>query len=224
MFEPLILNEKLLGHIFRDRHNTLFFGNRLASTETLASLFPQWKFLGLKQIHSTQWVGAQEYETPPTADAHFTQSHGLALIIRTADCIPILLSHPSYVAAIHAGWRGVAQGIFDHFPSDLPKKNCRAYIGPHIQASSFEVGINVLNEIVTAAKKWPVKESEYVLPHPDPQKAFVNLSRLVSAALESLGVEILHCSSINTFSDTQFFSFRRDREEAGRQLSWIVQH
>jgi copper oxidase (laccase) domain-containing protein len=128
------------------------------------------------------------------------------------------------VCAIHSGWKSTAQNIvgearkvFGDEPIEL------AAIGPHILRSSFEVGRDVAAQLMAAA---PSGTTEYDLSamHPDPKKVYFDLTELVRLQLRSAfgaKIEIVECLE-DTKQSIQFHSFRRDRERAERQYSFVV--
>jgi hypothetical protein len=79
----------------------------------------------LDQVHGCHAVRVDASALPagdpmPTADAAITTRTDVAVAVKAADCVPILLAHPAgAVAAIHAGWRGTAQGIAGRTVADL---------------------------------------------------------------------------------------------------------
>src|SRR5690606_11465694 len=98
--------------------NTLFFhGARDVSQEDLTELYPEFDFHALKQTHSCRLVPASKELLE--ADAHWTDQRKIALRISTADCLPVLVSHPAFICAIHAGWRGVHNGIIPESLNNL---------------------------------------------------------------------------------------------------------
>lgn len=155
-------------------------------------------------------------------DGLVTRVAGLAVTARTADCVPILLAHPSSgeVAAVHAGWRGAVAGVVPnaidvlaHDPAELV-----AAIGPHIRVGAFEIGEEVARELENAAGGRPVVDRSGERPHGD-------LAALVTLQLRDAGLppaaidDVARC----THSDAaNFFSHRRDRGRTGRHLSAIV--
>jgi len=103
---------------------------------------PQW----LQQTHSTRCV-VVENETNRDADAAITRSPLHPLVILTADCLPITLCNVqgNEIAAIHAGWRGLYQGIVESSLARMNSKACdlMAWIGPAICQNCYEVGEEV---------------------------------------------------------------------------------
>jgi polyphenol oxidase len=105
----------------------------------------------VNQVHGAHVVAAASYDgTSPDADGMWTQSPADVLIVKTADCAPVWLVDPEQkvVAVLHAGWRGVADGIASEGIQALTlaganPENVRAAIGPHIRPCCFEVGPEV---------------------------------------------------------------------------------
>lgn len=176
----------------------------------------------VSQVHGREVVEVNAGDTVSDvraieADALVTRAPGVALAVRTADCVPILLADPASgaVAAVHAGWRGVAARILEPALARLGGSPVAA-IGPHIRLASFEVGPEVATEIEAVAHGEPVTQRREPRPH-------VDLARAVSAQLRALGVETIDDVGGDTFAEPErFFSHRRDQGRTGRHLSAIV--
>lgn len=111
------------------------------------SLSLPYRFIACRQVHGAEVINVNEQSQDITADALVTDCNYLGLMIRTADCLPILLTDGVRIAAIHAGWRSLAQGIIRNalqYFADMNKVN--AWLGPRICANCFEVG----DDVVTA--------------------------------------------------------------------------
>jgi YfiH family protein len=104
---------------------------------------PRW----LKQVHGARVVYLGDWREGIEADAAWTDVPGQVAAVRTADCVPILLAAPdgACAAAIHAGWRGLAEGVVAAAVAALPisASALRAWIGPCIRQSRYEVGRDV---------------------------------------------------------------------------------
>ena len=162
------------------------------------------------------------------ADACMTNQPGVSLLIRVADCVPVLLwsRDGRVVAAVHAGWRGVAadiagktvQSIADTYgvsPTELA-----AAVGPCIRAAHFEVG----DEVVAAMHDASL--TQHVLP-PDASRAksHVDLAGAVVTQLERAGLSpaSIEDGGLCTFADPAlFFSHRRDAGDTGRLAAIIA--
>lgn len=152
------------------------------------------------------------------ADALVTDAPGAAVAVRTADCVPILLADPETgaVAAVHAGWRGVAQRILFEALDALGAADPIAAIGPHIRLDAFEVGPEVAEALSAAVPNAQIVEAREPRPH-------VDLSAAVRAQLAEAGVTRVDDVGGCTHAEpARFFSHRRDAGRTGRQLSAIV--
>ena len=181
----------------------------------------------IKQVHGTEVVLAEEITEQTEADAVMTARPNLICAVRTADCLPILICNKqgTEVAAIHAGWRGLAKGVVAVTCEALTssKQDCLAWIGPAIGPTGFEVGTDVLENF--ASHGW----SEQVIkhgfqPHPvHPGKWFGNLVYLASATLQEQGfhADNIYSGGWCTYSDPErFCSYRRSNDNDRMIQMW----
>jgi YfiH family protein len=220
VFEPLKIDSQTVGFIYHGLHATLFFGNRFGTLELLEKSFPNVQFHQLQQVHSSRWTEA--HRDPPLADAHFTSRENVGLVVRTADCLPILICKQNGIAAVHAGWRGVVGGILNGAPHPFSIEGSEIYIGPHIKACSFEVGTEVLEQIRLIGLQLSIPESEYIFSHHDQKKSYIDLSRIVQAQLIRAGAKLVFTQDSDTLTDLNYFSYRRDHNSQGRQISFVI--
>jgi YfiH family protein len=207
---------------------TLVDENFQRAAEVLA--VPAQRLYFLSQVHGTASVLA-EGGVPRAefarleGDIVVSSSANLAVAVRTADCAPILLADrvSGAVAAVHAGWRGVAHGAVEAGVEALRslvgnRGELLAAIGPHISREAFEVGEDVAGELERASPVEDVVDRSRSRPH-------VDLRRIVHAKLRSAGLateaidQVFGCTFLD---DARFFSFRRDGGASGRHLSAIV--
>ncbi len=160
----------------------------------------------------------------PRCDAIYTNKKNHALVIKTADCVPVLVKHQDYIIALHAGWRGVCDEILLKLNKFSPDSTTRAYIGPHIGKSSYEVDSDVINKIINKNKNLQSIESEFAIPKQD--KYLLDLNMLAQLQLAQVGIhkENIYTETIDTLTDLNWNSYRRDHVNAGRNLSLIIQH
>lgn len=184
--------------------------------------------LWLEQIHSTKVVDIDRLDdhyfrdkssSVIQADASFSARLGRVCVVMTADCLPILLANKSgtWIAAVHAGWRGLADGIVQNTIAAYPGEanELVAWLGPAISQTHFEVGEEV-------------------------KSLFEEKNQFYSAAFKMTGVTKYHCdlymiarillrdNGINAFGgeycsfsqSSQFYSYRRDGK-TGRMASLI---
>lgn len=222
------------------------FGKKELAMETLAAKYPSFAWEHLKQIHSAKIVESFKPSDPRSsvgayatveADAHFSSVPNLALVVKSADCVPILIAcasneKPPAVCAIHAGWRGVNTDIVQNSVRALlergyaPSKMLVA-IGPHIQQKSFEVGLDVARELKTTAMRAGLTDlSKIIVEHDhDFKKRYVDLAAIVHAQLKFFQIPetaIDHVGHIDTLTSLQWSSYRRNGANAGRNLSFVA--
>ena len=168
----------------------------------------------LNQTHSTDVVTVLH----PTADildadGAFTTAKGVVCSAMTADCLPVILTDTkgTQVAAVHAGWRGLAGGILENAVakfSNLDSENkIIAWLGPAIGKQVFEVGDDVLEAFV----RFDLQAKLAFAAKAEPGKWLANMSQLATQRLEKVGVSEVTDSNLCTFADPDlFYSYRRD--------------
>lgn len=156
-------------------------------------------------------------------DALITKERGIALVISSADCVPILFYDPvqQVIAAAHSGWRGTLKGIAEEvvkiFQVEFGTKvtDLRVGLGPCIGKDSFEVGEDVKKEFENKGKYDILKR---VIVKKSEKKYLLDLRQYISDSLQSLGLkkEQIEASTECTYSDAErFFSHRRCGLERG---------
>jgi hypothetical protein len=185
--------------------------------------------LGLKHppIWLTQVHGNDLYhitttdDSKPTADGCYTTKPHLACAIRTADCLPILLTNRSgsFVAGLHCGWKGLYLDLICKTVQIADKSSpLIAWIGPGISFKNYEVD-NVFFE------RFYTKNHAYsdAFTSVGP-KYLANLPKIAAYQLKEAGIQAIFQSGICSYDQSNdCHSFRRDGEEAGRMttLIWI---
>ncbi|QCU90024.1 peptidoglycan editing factor PgeF [Thiomicrorhabdus sediminis] len=168
-----------------------------------------------------------EFSCPPIADASWTTESGVVCCVMTADCLPILVTDVdgSCVAAIHAGWKGLANGIVSKTLMQLPVAPSKllVWIGPAISQQFFEVGEEVYAAFVE--KSADNGQCFFKLDgdnNQDEIKYMADLPRLAEQELLSLGVgaEAISQSGLCSFGDKRFYSYRQ-HGRTGRMASLI---
>lgn len=183
----------------------------------------------VRQVHGHDvWhppVRPVAHHDAPEADALVSGEPKQMLTIRTADCVPILLARDDgkFVAAVHAGWRGVVANVVatsvvklcqvgHASPQDLV-----AAIGPCISAERFEVGDEVARQFDDAGLGGVVVRQAGVKPHVDLQAAV--RMQLVTMGVRDDQIDG-HALCTHGMVD-EFFSYRRDGDPTGRMASVI---
>ncbi len=180
----------------------------------------------LNQTHSTRVVVlGGDSSKPINGDATFSSKQGVVCSVMTADCLPLLIcdSAGTQVAAIHAGWKGLADGIvseslkyFTAKPSELI-----VYLGPAISQPSFEVGEEVIQAFATAEASRPYREPIRESFLPLGERYLADLYRLARSELNGYGVTQIYGGTYCTYKQEEtFFSYRRDTI-TGRMASLI---
>lgn len=173
----------------------------------------------LNQTHSTRVAIVQApTELVLDADASFTRTPGVVLSAMTADCLPILIcaKDGTAVAAVHAGWRGLADGIVEK-AAGLFDSEAQAWIGPAIGFESFEVGLDVKHAFCQMNPEYGIAFKESV----NPEKWLADLALIAQMKLQASAISDVTLSNLCTFSnEKRFFSYRRDGQ-TGRMASFI---
>jgi len=106
----------------------------------------------MNQVHGDAVeIISQHNDVSPTCDALVTAIPGITLAVMTADCIPLLLSSESVVAAVHVGRRGLLKGVATKTVKvmrDLGATSVSAHIGASICGTCYEVDEDTFNEVI----------------------------------------------------------------------------
>lgn len=205
------------------------FGNRNSQLLKLQESFPGINFKRIKQVHGDRVVHTSPHtiDFSNEADSHYSSEKKLGLCVSTADCGPVLIlsSNPFWIASIHAGWRGVEKRIVPKTISVLLRNGCladqlRILVGPHIQKPSFEVGNDVRDLLLKSFQG----EKDLVWEAVSGQKSRVDLQQILKFQLSESGINLENCffEMKDTVTDPDYHSYRRDRDNSGRQLSFIA--
>jgi YfiH family protein len=207
------LDFELINHVYRVRALSQLdwldhgFGTRhFEPPESVATL---------RQIHSNIIVYADRAGCLSEGDALLSDTAGLRIGVKTADCLPILLVDERHraVGAVHAGWRGAVARIAHKTVDAMAERwssrpeDILAAIGPGIGPCCFEVGPEVAVQFGEQARRTRIDLQDAV--RRQLLDAGVDSARIYAAGLCTV------CRS------GEFHSFRRDREKAGRMISVI---
>jgi len=181
--------------------------------------------LWLHQVHGTGILAAHqlpENSNPLEYDGSYTFSPGIVCAVQTADCLPVLLCdrRGHRVAALHAGWRGLAAGILEAGVQAMvtDPDYLLAWLGPAIGPDAFEVGADVYHAFVDADA-----ETEKAFRRQSADKWLADIYQLARRRLALAGVNAVYGGGFCTYNEaTRFFSYRRDHT-TGRMatLIWI---
>ncbi|MGB0496518.1 MAG: peptidoglycan editing factor PgeF [Kangiellaceae bacterium] len=179
----------------------------------------------MQQVHGTQSVELLEHKNnnPENhliiADASYTQQSNLPCVVMTADCLPVLLTNKTgtWISAIHAGWRGLCDGIIESTVKHYNGENSDliSWLGPAISKKHFEVGKEVKDEFVNKNAAYAKAFESHTKDKYMADLYFIARHKITSLEIETYGGEFC------TYSDSEkFYSYRREKD-TGRMASLI---
>ncbi len=187
------------------------------------SVFDVW------QVHGSEVVCAHAPrpfdQVHARADAILTDQAGVTLMMRFADCVPILLTDPvrRVVGIVHAGWQGTVRRVIQaaiHVMAEQYSsrpQNVRAVLGPSIGPDHYVVGREVIEQV---RSEFGADAQEFLRPTPDEsssERAYLNLWRANQFLLEQVGVLNVQLAQICTACHVQdWYSHRQERGLTGR--------
>lgn len=177
---------------------------------------PRLEVAWLKQVHSARVREAAAGDCGE-GDALWTARPDLALLVVTADCVPVLLGGGGAVAAVHAGWRGLTAGVLPAAVAALPAPaaSLTAWIGPAIGPCCYEVGHDVAREVCASAG------TDVTRPGGG-ERPYLDLGAAAEAQLARAGVsDVRRIDLCTRCSEEGLASYRRDGKAAGRNAALI---
>jgi len=193
-----------------------------AARSTLRSLLPadpRW----LSQVHGRTIVSADAgWARAPQGDGAVAREAASVCAVLTADCLPVLLADRdgSVVAAVHAGWRGLAAGVVEAAVDamSVAPASLLAWLGPAIGPRAFEVGADVYATFCDAD---PAATVCFVAGSPG--KWYADLYALTRRRLARAGVSAAYGGGRCTFSEREtFYSYRRGGADAAGRMATLV--
>lgn len=164
-------------------------------------------YSSMNQTHSNK-VLFTDLGNEYNCDSLITRQKNHALLVKTADCMPILLNDGIHVGAVHSGWRGVDNEIFENTLKNFEIKNLKVSIGPHAQSCCYEIQNDVYQRLGEFVK---IKEKKY----------YLKLSNKIQKLSEKYLFK-LEISKYCTICDKNYFSYRENKTSE-RQYSLIWQ-
>jgi len=145
------------------------------------------------------------------ADAVIMSTEQSGIIgVKTADCLPILIQSKNLIAAVHAGWRGIANGITEKVLENFSgEEKVICVVGPHAQ--NYEVGSEVIEAM----------NGECIYKNLGGMKFELNLKETLQLKIKRFSNISFFASSICTISTRDFHSYRREKDKRGSNLSII---
>lgn len=167
----------------------------------------------MRQVHGSRVVvvGSPGEHAGAEADAAVTATPGCVLVVRTADCVPIVLAGDGVIGVVHAGWRGLADGIVGATIEAMGGATS-AVVGPHIRAGCYEFGQGDLDGVAARLGDHVRATTNWGTPALD-------LTAGVRASLAGLDIE--DAGACTACSD-RYFSWRT-RQETARfaTIAWM---
>ena len=206
-----------LAHHVGDDTESVTLNRAILRRDWLLPDEPHW----LNQTHSTDVLELTDKTLEHDADASWTEQVEKICVVMTADCLPLLVYHPELhrVAAIHAGWRGLLNGVIENTllaMSPTPEKSV-VWLGPAIGPNAFEVGPEVRDEFLLVD---PNAEGCFV-SSANEGKFLADIYSLARLRLNNIGVTQITGGDSCTFTDkNHYFSYRRD-QTTGRMATMI---
>ncbi len=166
----------------------------------------------MEQVHGRDVAIVGEAADRPVCDGLVTRTPGHALMVRVADCVPVLLADPAagVIGAVHAGRQGLVLGIVPATVArlrDLGAVHLVAWVGPHICGGCYEVPASLRAEVAAVV---PEAAAQTTWGTPS-----VDVGAGVRAQLRADGVEAVDADRCTRESD-ELYSYRRDGSGAGR--------
>lgn len=189
----------------RVEENLRILARELAPDGTLALM---------RQVHGADVavVDGRPAAEPPEADALVSRTAGVALVVRAADCVPVLLADVGrgVVAAAHAGRPGLVAGVVPATVAamhDLGAERITAWVGPHVCGSCYEVPEQMRADVAAVVPE-AFAETSWGTPS-------VDVGAGVVAQLRAAGVDVVDASRC-TREDDDLYSYRRQGIDSGR--------
>ncbi|MFZ6799965.1 peptidoglycan editing factor PgeF [Undibacterium sp. Di24W] len=184
----------------------------------------------LSQIHGNIVVDASELDALPNAnvvaDASYAKHKRVVCAVLTADCLPILLSSldGQFVAAIHAGWRGLAADVVENTIQTLRRQGAgelTAWLGPAIGPAAFEVGQDVYGEFFEKIPQLDRFMKTDLTVTGAAKKYYMDIYGVAREILKQQGVDRVYGGNYCTVTQSDlFYSYRRD-QRTGRMANLI---
>jgi len=174
----------------------------------------------LQQVHGTRVIDAAAYKAGEKADGSFTSKASVVCAVLTADCLPVFICDEAgeQVALLHAGWRGLANGVIEQGVAAMhsPASGLLVWLGPAIGAQVFVVDDEVRQVFIKNDKA-----AEAAFRQAGPGKWLADLYQLARLRLQAQGIQAISGGGYCTYTDdSRFYSFRRN-PMCGRMASLI---
>jgi YfiH family protein len=199
------------GKFLTDRANQEIIDESLLALKK-ASHYDKISLMNQKHTNVVKHVSRDNYtDSDFICDGQVSNEKGIALAVQTADCVPILFldSKQAIIGAAHAGWRGAIGGVIENTIAKMKKlgaEKIKAIIGPCIRQDSYEVDPDFKEQF---CENDPANDKYFKISNEKPNKFLFDLPSYVRGKLVNMGiVEVFDCD-VNTYTDSNLYSFRR---------------
>jgi polyphenol oxidase len=223
-----MIDRFLIPLLFKD-HITAFFTDKKSGAEPddisrILKIHKDKIFMPL-QKHTDKIIIVESSLEPRIADAVITKEKGILIGVRTADCVPVLLhdKKKNVFGAVHAGWRGTAEGIIKKTVSVMIERyvsdpdDIFIAIGPAIRWCCYAVGQDVLERV-----KGATGEGEYFISKQGKNCLDLPSANKYQALQYGVPEKNIWMSEECTFCNPEkFYSYRYAKGQTGRQGGFI---
>jgi YfiH family protein len=186
----------------------------------------------LKQVHGTTVLqpAAGAPGIRGDGDGIAAVTPGMAIAVRTADCLPILIADRQrrMALAIHAGWRGLTAGIVPaavaHASrSGIEPRDLVAAVGPAIGRARFEVGPEVVEALMSSRSGMTPGAAAWCISKGRADRWHVDLATAALLAMAGQGIPAANLAAMLTctYDDARWYSYRREGQGVGSNWAWI---
>lgn len=226
IYSSPLLNSLGIVNGFSDGSLDFRSEKRAAAAQKFAEDFGLRRLLLLNQTHCADFVvldkDSIDSYTLADADAFILKNRnelkGYGIGVLTADCVPLLISLGNVLSVVHSGWRGLANGIICGVIKEMKKhaiaEKLYVAIGPCAGNHAYEVGLEVV-ENIGANAVYEIGENN---------KPKLDLARTAQKIVNSChtGEVVFDIADICVITNNKFHSFRRDSQNSGRNISFIL--
>ncbi len=190
----------------------------------------------LHQIHCSEYIrvmNENELAKNLESDGWFVDANtnnNRVYLIKTADCIPVIIYHPhsKKKAILHCGWKGTFYGLLEKAIAEFINTGCdvseiEIAVGPGADACCYQIGDDLRENLLAELKQRSLEKCEDLIIIQRQENYFLSLASFLKLQALRLGVleENVAVSGICTICNLNYFSFRREKENAGRQISFL---
>ncbi len=231
-----LLEQAGLQHAFLGR--AIDFRDRQAAKERLAVCFGPAEISLLRQTHSVIFHGADAAAQNPEGDGWLIETGagagtGRLFGVLTADCVPVIAYLPERggkrgkAAILHCGWRGAVAGLLERALTGLLADGGRAddlivAIGPGASSCCFRIGSEIVEQFSLARRRIALAENPILTTRGG--ELFADIKELLLRQAQFYGAprQQISVSPLCTICDPRFYSHRREKELAGRQVTFAA--